>query len=316
MSQNILNYELENGYPVKSLPNFKDEVRHDGKSTRITRALQSGLYLAKNALDDCRIVSSKEVSFQGKEGLYIGKQNSRHSVMFGLLNSSYNSGEFQIPVAIKPSDKPEQLLAELAILQYLQQDTNQSSYAPIGYLSSASSDYLITMFNSGVSTFDVFEWNRLNSNHKIKLLGDISLGIGNLHSQFLYHGDASDKNLAIDDNNKFFIVDPEFMVSTENIASKLAKQKDFGRGTTDYVGIRRHMNRDLTDMYSSVLHKVFGARKIKKQQDKLTYLQKYVFAPYKAALLKQAKPEYLDLQVSLADDLLLDWQTKARNEIL
>jgi serine/threonine protein kinase len=316
MSQNFLNFELENGYPVNRLPNYKNEFKHNGKNTRINNRLASGLYLAQNALGSSRVVTSKEVSFQEKEGLYIGRQDSRHSVMFGLLNSSFNSGDFQIPVAIKPSDKPAQLLGELAILQYLQSETDQSTYLPIGYFSSDSSDYLITEFNNGVSTFDVYEWKRLNNGNKVKLLEEISSGIGRLHSQFLYHGDAHAKNLAIDDNNKFYIVDPEFMVSSSDIAKNLASQKDFGRGTSDYIGIRRQMNRDLTDMYSSMLHKVFNSRKIRNQHDKLNLLNKHVFLPYKSELVEYSNSRYSYLLESLADDLLLDWQTKANNEIL
>ena len=316
MSLNVLNYELENGYQVGMLPNIKNELKHNGKNVRVNKKLKSGLYLAQNALAGSRIVTSKEVSFQEKDGLYIGRQDSRHGVMFGVLNSSYRSGDFQIPVAIKPSDNPQQLLGELAILQYLQEDTGMATYYPLGYFSSESSEYLLTKFDNGVTTFDVYDWDRLNNNHKIDMLGTISKGIGALHSQFLYHGDAHDKNLSIDDKNRFFIVDPEFMVSAKDIAANLVRQKDFGRGSAEYIGVRRNMNRDLTDFYNSTLWKVVNPLKYKNQQDKLSYLQKYIFVPYKQSMLQNSNHKYTLFLEWLADDLLLDWQTKANNEIL
>ena len=316
MGKLALNNALSNlGAEVKPLPDYSSQVRHDIEYQRIQQ-LPNGLYVPKSSYLYQHSNLASELYFDDRPGLAIGRQESRHGVMFGKLGSLAVENFVEI-VAVKPSDKPEQILGELAILQYLQDKTSFPTFRPVAYLSNEQESYLFTEFNPDIHVLGMFDWRHASELQKKAIIKEVSNGLGRLHANFLYHGDALVRNLALNSRNKFFIVDPELMVSGKDIANIIYQSGLKSHQKELLIGqLSRPMSADITSFYNSLLARAYKQSQIKTSQQILEFLTTNILQSYKEGLASGSDIKNNSLVNELYEIIEKSFRQRAEQEIL
>ncbi len=314
MGKLALNNALDNVRDIKPLPDYSALIRHDLKHQRFNN-LDNGLYVSKGSTLSSLITDIKKPFYDEMPGLMVGRQESRHSVSFGRLGGLAMDNYEEI-VAVKQSNKPEQLLGELAMLQFLQDKTPFPTFRPVAYLSNQNEGYLFTEFNPNIFVIGMFDWQHATADQKNAIINEISTGLGRLHANFLYHGDAFVRNLAINNRNKFFIVDPELMMSGRSVVQKLGQnslemhEKDAAMGQ-----LIRPMITDLSAFYKSLIPRAFKKSKLNDSQSIFDFIQTNILPGYKQGLLS-AELENINIINELYDIIEETLRQRAEQEIL
>lgn len=300
MSRLDLNLRLQEIDYVRELPELSGQIRHDLKHQRLD-PLESGLYLVKSSslFSTCQPAKS-EYFFEDMPGLVLGRQESRHGVLFGRLGNLALSDSGEI-VAVKPSDQPSQLLGELATFQYLQDKTSFPTFRPVGYLASESIDYLITEFNPSINVLGIYDWAHTSSKQKKQVVNAVSDGLGKMHANFLFHGDAFLKNLALNEKNQFFVVDPELMVSGQELARRynvLEEQNSDSENDTVLGSLARVMLRDIGDFYRTLAPKIYKKQNLS-QAEIFNFIASQILPEYKNGFFSASDPSFKDLTQNL-----------------
>lgn len=218
---------------VVEIPFLGDCTRGDGKYLTVT--VEDAKRIAEipmaNVLMDSKFFepdTSQEPSgrfhFTQDSLRRISREDSRHAVFFGSL---YDPDGAKAEIAVKASPKIN--LAEIAWYQNLA-ECGLMTYAPIGYIALEGSQvgYTMTAYNQEVTTLDSYDWRSFSEDEKIgKLELVIDTAIA-LHKHALLHSDLEFRNVASDDLDDPFIIDPEFMVDISGKFREL-EQSQIGR---------------------------------------------------------------------------------------
>lgn len=314
MGKLALNNSLQKINEVRVLKDFSLSIRHDMKPQRIPN-LEDGFYAPPRSdlLQNSKV--ALDLFFDEMPGLSLGRQEARHQVLFGRLGSLAVSGLEQL-VAVKQSSKPEQLMGELAMLQYIQDKTPFPTFRPVAYLAEEQENYLFTEFKPDIQVIGMFDWLHANDDQKKAVIAEISNGLGRLHANFLYHGDAFTRNLALNSRNKFFIVDPELMTSAQDIIKKIDYADISSEQNGQILGqLLRPMIVDVSNFYKSVIAVAYK-NQIKSNQQTLSFIKSIILPSYKIGLENGTNIKNLDLVRELYSNLDETLDQRAEQEIL
>ncbi len=283
MGKLALNNALDEVSEVKALPDYASQIRHDLKLQRFSR-LTDGLYAPKNSDLYTNTGLPGNLMFDELPGLTLGRQESRHGVTFGKLGNLVTANCEEI-VAVKQSSQPEHLLGEMATFQYLQDKTPFPTFRPVAFLSENNEGYLLTEFNPNIFVIGMFDWQHASQEQKQAIISEVSNGLGRLHANFLYHGDASVRNLALNNRNKFFVVDPELMLSGRDIVGKINQSSLTDNVNDSLIGqLARPMIVDISAYYKSLIPRAYKKNTIKTSQQILDFLKANILPAYKKGL--------------------------------
>lgn len=312
-------------YQVYPMLTISDQLVHNGKYPRPDVKVGNGLFLdtaylgwATTGVFPERKPSS--VEFNVQPGHRLGREDSHNQVFFGrmMLRGMYQpDAEVEAHVAVKPTEKREALLGELAMLQYLGQ-IGVSTFKPIGLLVTPGDwpDHLITRFEKGVATMDTVEWRYLEDDEKWSQLEPAIGTLSQLHSNMLFHGDLEFKNVAFDETGKLIIVDPELMTSAAEAGLTALHSSDPVETERAIHLIKRKMSQDFSSVCKSIeslmMRYMPGEVKTMAELPKLKLLKKKLFEPYREALI-ESESQYLPVLLHAYDLMMHERKERARS---
>jgi hypothetical protein len=292
MGKLALNNSLQGINKIRTLNDYSSLVKHNLEPQEFNN-LEDGLYTPPKSEIFRNINKESDLFFEEMPGFCLGRQEARHEVLFGRLGSLALLG-FEQFVAVKQSTQPKQLLGELAMLQYLQDKTSFPTFRPVAYLANNSEGYLFTEFRPDIHVIGMFDWSHAKEDQKKAVIAKIAYGLGSLHANFLYHGDASVRNLALNSRNQFFIVDPELMISGKDKLKELDYMNTKSSHNEYIIGqFLSPMIVDLSSFYRSLIP--ISYNKITSSQQVFQFIKSYILPPYRDGLENSADIKNLEL---------------------
>lgn len=285
-------------YPTHDLPNLEEQIRGDVKYVKVDTGYDSGLLLSSTEEADEELGKVINGAFQPRPGHRLGREQSHNVVFFGQLVLARELGNESISVAVKSREHKDgrALAGELALFQRLGR-VGLKTFNPVGLLHGDEAQHLLTEFDGPVTTMDVIEWKDLTLDEawcEVKKAVDT---MALLHSNMLFHGDLEFRNVAFNQSNETVIVDPELMVSGEQLfeplfdAGMVLETEEQHQAETQLV---RQVSREFSAVCKSIDEMILPLyprdQRPRTPEQRLKAYKKHLFEPYKDRLRDENTP--------------------------
>jgi len=325
--QRLFNEQLEavRKSGIRQMPEFSDMLAHDGTVTSFDRDIvEPGLYLDSTYLPvlEAKGGAPDRLSFQVKDMMKIGRDDSRHHVFFGALAMNwFNHNEIvQQQVAIKPtiSKYPtdfDQALQEIAIHQHLE-DLGIPTLEAAGLLVTPESPqsnlpnlFQVSLFKP-LTTMDNINWRSLSMEQRWNRLGKALDTLAVLHGNLIFHGDPDLRNIGFSEvEGEIVVVDTEFSESGQYLVHPSSANGE--------KRIYQCMSNDFSRLSMSIDGHIFGSLPREERpttHERFEQLLQHVYLPYYERLIKTGSP-YLRVLTHQLDEIMARKMKEALGEV-
>ena len=290
-----------------------DEIKanHSGHETLGPDILPNGVHLSSN-LDKCipilthALPDSLTFIDDDKRMMRLGKEDSARKVFFGKVLLGWEGlAKVTIPVAVKPfTHSVSRVFTEFAMSNYVK-SVGIDTFRPLLIQKHGSAAYLLTFFDSPVTTFDNTPWDISKESKRAEAgsqLEACAQHMAELHGNLIVHRDAQVRNIGHrEDVRKTVAVDLETAVSYGDV--DLLENKFL-----DSIGLE-HLT-----FFRSLIRRGYGKDQRDGFAEIFMHFEKHYIEPYSNALRRQKESRIqpvAGLIIEALHEEIMDFTTSA-----
>jgi tRNA A-37 threonylcarbamoyl transferase component Bud32 len=267
---------------VGQLPCAAGEVNHrGGRSTGVHGLIED---TDRVALLSPKITLSPDwgqLDFIPRPLMRLGREDSRRQVFFGEMQGIRYPCNPEVSVEVAVSAVPaeedyinhERSLHEIAMYQYLAK-MGIPTLDVLGFVRSHEPDvygFVITRYEPDIRTLDTLDWTMMSERDAAGALSHAVDMLALLHTNYVFHGDAEFKNIAVRDTDQHpTVVDLELSGSLSAEADDITKL--FRYMSSDFSFIAASLDRSASHLYEN--------EGMTSPTDRFHFMYEYLFLPY------------------------------------